>query len=80
MRTQNYLIHSIGSFLIQSALGETLPVLVFSTFSGMIHVYYNLWDYGERQVGRLETKGCPPCIAAATVAQVLYDDEDDEVC
>ena len=57
---------SCGQFTVK---GQTLPALVYATFSGMIHVYYNLWNYGDRQVRRLAHQQAPP---AATVTQILY--------
>ena len=60
---------SCGQFTVK---GQTLPALVYATFSGMIHVYYNLWNYGDRQVRRLaHHQAAPP---AATVTQILYGD------
>ena len=33
---------SCGLFTVE---GRTLPALVYATFSGMVHVYYNVADY-----------------------------------
>lgn len=59
---------SCGLFTVE---GRTLPALVYATFSGMVHVYYNVADYQERQVRR----GLPnlkPELSPETISGLLY--------